>query len=96
MRPGEKIPVDGVLLEGASSVDEAMITGEAMPVPKAPGDLVTGATLNQTGAFLMRARTCRQGDFAVADHRDGRRRPNGATPRCSGWPTPWRDGLSPR
>ncbi|MGA2540696.1 MAG: heavy metal translocating P-type ATPase [Verrucomicrobiota bacterium] len=55
VRPGEKIPVDGVLLEGASSVDEAMITGEAMPVPKAAGDLVTGATLNQTGAFLMRA-----------------------------------------
>ena len=55
VRPGEKIPVDGVLLEGASSVDEAMITGEAMPVPKAPGDSLTGATLNQTGAFLMRA-----------------------------------------
>jgi len=55
VRPGEKIPVDGVLLEGASSVDEAMITGEAMPVPKVAGDLVTGATLNQTGAFLMRA-----------------------------------------
>jgi Cu+-exporting ATPase len=55
VRPGEKIPVDGVLLEGASSVDEAMITGEAMPVPKAPGDPLTGATLNQTGAFLMRA-----------------------------------------
>jgi len=55
VRPGEKIPVDGLLLEGASSVDEAMITGEAMPVPKAPGDSLTGATLNQTGAFLMRA-----------------------------------------
>jgi Cu+-exporting ATPase len=55
VRPGEKIPVDGVLLQGASSVDEAMITGEAMPVPKAPGDPLTGATLNQTGAFLMRA-----------------------------------------
>jgi Cu+-exporting ATPase len=55
VRPGEKIPVDGVVLEGASSVDEAMITGEAMPVAKAAGDWVTGATLNQTGAFLMRA-----------------------------------------
>ena len=55
VRPGEKIPVDGVLLEGASSVDGAMITGEAMPVPKAAGDWVTGATLNQSGAFLMRA-----------------------------------------
>jgi len=55
VRPGEKIPVDGVVLEGASSVDEAMITGEAMPVAKTAGDWVTGATLNQTGAFLMRA-----------------------------------------
>ncbi len=55
VRPGEKIPVDGVLLEGASSVDEAMITGEPMPVAKAAGDWLTGATLNQTGAFLMRA-----------------------------------------
>jgi Cu+-exporting ATPase len=55
VRPGEKIPVDGVVLEGATSVDEGMITGEAMPVAKAAGDAVTGATLNQTGAFLMRA-----------------------------------------
>jgi Cu+-exporting ATPase len=55
VRPGERIPVDGVVLEGASSVDEAMITGEAMPAAKAAGDWVTGATLNQTGAFLMRA-----------------------------------------
>jgi Cu+-exporting ATPase len=55
VRPGEKIPVDGVVLEGASSVDEAMITGEPTPVAKAAGDWVTGATLNQTGAFLMRA-----------------------------------------
>ena len=55
VRPGEKIPVDGVLLEGASSVYEAMISGEAMPVSKAAGDWVTGATLNQSGAFLMRA-----------------------------------------
>jgi Cu+-exporting ATPase len=55
VRPGEKIPVDGVVLEGASSVDEAMITGEAMPVAKTSGDSVTGATLNQTGTFLMRA-----------------------------------------
>jgi Cu+-exporting ATPase len=55
VKPGEKIPVDGVVLEGASSVDEAMITGEPMPVPKGIGDPVTGATLNQTGTFLMRA-----------------------------------------
>jgi Cu+-exporting ATPase len=55
VKPGEKIPVDGVILEGASTVDEAMITGESMPAAKGAGDLVTGATLNQTGTFLMRA-----------------------------------------
>ena len=55
VRPGEKFPVDGVVLEGTGSVDEAMITGEAMPAAKAAGDWVTGATLNQTGAFLIRA-----------------------------------------
>lgn len=55
VRPGEKVPVDGVLIEGQSSVDESMITGESMPAAKTRGDLVTGATMNQTGSFLMRA-----------------------------------------
>jgi Cu+-exporting ATPase len=55
VRPGEKIPVDGVITQGQSSVDESMITGEAMPVEKAAGAKVTGATINQTGSFLMRA-----------------------------------------
>jgi len=55
VRPGEKIPVDGVVVEGASRVDESMITGEPVPVSKEPGDPVTGAAVNQTGTFLMRA-----------------------------------------
>jgi len=55
VRPGEKIPVDGDILDGMSSVDESMVTGESMPVRKAVGDRVIGATMNQTGAFRMRA-----------------------------------------
>src|SRR5438128_2548491 len=55
VRPGEKIPVDGVIVEGRSSVDESMITGESMPVTKVARDKVTGGTLNQTGSFFMRA-----------------------------------------
>jgi Cu+-exporting ATPase len=55
VRPGEKIPVDGVLVEGHSTVDEAMVTGESMPVGKAPGDRVIGGTLNAAGSFVMRA-----------------------------------------
>lgn len=55
VRPGEKVPVDGVVLEGASSVDESMITGEPIPVEKPPGSRVTGGTVNGTGTFVMRA-----------------------------------------
>jgi P-type Cu+ transporter len=55
VRPGEKIPVDGVLLEGSSSVDESMITGESIPIEKKSGDQVIGATMNQTGSFRFRA-----------------------------------------
>jgi Cu+-exporting ATPase len=55
VRPGEKVPVDGVIVEGRSNVDESMITGEPMPVSKDAGDKVVGATVNQTGSFLMRA-----------------------------------------
>ena len=55
VRPGEQVPVDGVILEGHSSLDLAMLTGEPIPVEAGPGDRVTGATLNQTGAFRMRA-----------------------------------------
>jgi Cu+-exporting ATPase len=55
VRPGERIPVDGVLVEGVSSVDESMLTGESMPVAKAAGAEVIGATVNTTGSFLFRA-----------------------------------------
>ena len=55
VRPGEKVPTDGIVLEGASTVDESMITGEPMPVAKGPNDKLTGATVNGTGGLVMRA-----------------------------------------
>ena len=55
VRPGEKIPVDGEVIEGASTVDESMVTGEAMPVKKSAGEEVIGATINKTGCFKFRA-----------------------------------------
>ncbi|MFA5198117.1 MAG: heavy metal translocating P-type ATPase, partial [Candidatus Omnitrophota bacterium] len=54
VRPGEKIPVDGVIVEGKSVIDESMISGEALPVVRKEGDRVIGATVNQTGSFIMR------------------------------------------
>ncbi len=56
VRPGEKIPVDGAVVEGSSSIDESMITGEPMPIQKRQGATVIGATINQTGAFVMEAK----------------------------------------
>jgi Cu+-exporting ATPase len=55
VKPGEKVPVDGTVLEGASRVDESMMSGEPVPVAKAPGERVTGATVNQSGSFVFRA-----------------------------------------
>lgn len=55
VRPGERIPVDGIILEGSSSIDESMLTGESIPVDKGPGAEVYGGTLNQSGAFLFQA-----------------------------------------
>jgi Cu+-exporting ATPase len=56
VRPGERVPVDGIVREGASAVDESMLTGEPMPVEKSVGDDVTGGTLNASGSFVMEAR----------------------------------------
>jgi Cu+-exporting ATPase len=55
VRPGEKVPIDGVIVDGRSNIDESMITGESIPVAKQSGERVIGATVNQTGSFLMRA-----------------------------------------
>ncbi|NCO62155.1 HAD-IC family P-type ATPase, partial [Candidatus Kaiserbacteria bacterium] len=55
VKPGGKIPVDGKIIEGYSSVDESMVTGESMPVEKKVGDIVIGATINKTGSFKFKA-----------------------------------------
>ena len=55
VRPGERVPVDGVVVEGATAVDESMLTGESLPVEKVPGDTVIGATLNRSGSLVVRA-----------------------------------------
>jgi P-type Cu+ transporter len=55
IRPGERIPVDGVVVEGSSTVDESMLTGESVPLPKTPGTMVFGGTVNRTGSFVFRA-----------------------------------------
>lgn len=55
VKPGERVPVDGILREGRSSLDESMITGESIPVEKNVGDAVIGATINKTGSFRFEA-----------------------------------------
>ncbi|HEY7332616.1 MAG TPA: heavy metal translocating P-type ATPase [Candidatus Limnocylindria bacterium] len=55
VRPGDRVPVDGVIVEGASAIDESMLTGESIPVERGPGDRVTGATMNASGTFVLRA-----------------------------------------
>jgi P-type Cu+ transporter len=59
VKPGEKIPVDGIVMKGSSFVDESMITGEPMPVEKRSKDSVAGSTMNQTGSFLVEAKRVR-------------------------------------
>jgi Cu+-exporting ATPase len=73
VRPGEKVPVDGIVVEGRSTLDESMVTGESMPVTKDPGAKVMAGTLNQTGGFLMRAEKVGPRHPARPDRTDGRR-----------------------
>ena len=80
VRPGEKVPVDGIVTEGTSAVDESMVTGEPMPVEKHPGERVIGATMNTAGSFVMRAERVGCGDPALADRAHGRR--GAAKPRA--------------
>lgn len=56
VRPGDKVPVDGIVLQGRTSIDESMISGEPLPVEKSPGDAVTGATINKTGSLVIEAK----------------------------------------
>ena len=72
VRPGDKVPVDGQVAEGASSVDESLMTGESLPVAKGPGDAVTGGTMNQDGAFTMRAKRVGDENALVTDRPPGR------------------------
>ena len=83
------VPVDGVVLEGRSAVDESMVTGEPIPVEKAPGSRVTGGTVNGTGGFVMRAERVGARHAARADRPHGRR--GAAQPRAH--PAPRRHGL---
>ena len=88
VRPGDKVPVDGVIVEGASAVDEALLTGEPIPAAKGVGDTVIGATLNTTGSFIMRAthvgRTRRSpGSSTSSNGPRARRRPSRGSPTGS-------------
>lgn len=94
VRPGEKVPVDGVIVEGRSSVDEAMISGEPVPVEKEPGSKVTGATVNGTGSLLMRAERVGRNTMLsqivrmVADAQRSRAPIQALADRVSGWFVP--------
>jgi len=94
VRPGEKVPVDGIMLEGRSAVNESMITGEALPVEKSPQDKVTGGTVNTTGSFIMLAERV-GGDTllaqivqAVAEAQRSRAPIQGVADTVSGWFVP--------
>lgn len=71
VRPGENIPVDGVIVEGTSAVNESALTGESIPVDKAAGDLVSAATVNQSGFIKCEATPCRRRYHTLSDHQNG-------------------------
>ena len=87
VRPGERVPVDGVVLEGASSVDESMVTGEPMPVEKRENDRVTGGTLNGSRQLRDARRARRRGNAARADRAAWWARRSAAARRSRSWPT---------
>ena len=86
VRPGEKVPVDGVVLDGSSAVDESMLTGESIPVEKHAGDQVIGATMNKLGSFTFRA-TKVGADTALAQIVSWWRTPRAPRRRSSASPT---------
>jgi len=94
VRPGDRVPVDGSLVEGASAVDEAVLTGEAMPVEKQIGDRVTGGTMNASGSFVMRAErvgrdTTLAQIVALVEHAQGSKAPiQRVADRVTGWFVP--------
>ena len=94
VRPGDRVPIDGVLVEGASAIDESMLTGESLPVEKRPGDRAIGATMNAGGSFVMRAE--RVGDattlaqiVALVERAQGSKAPiQRVADRVTGWFVP--------
>ena len=95
VRPGEKVPVDGEIIKGRSTLDESMVTGESIPVTKGTGDTVIGATINQTGSFRFRATKVGK-DTMLAQIIHLVSRPRVPRRLFSGWPTWWPATSCPR
>ncbi len=95
VRPGEKIPVDGSVVEGESLVDESMLTGEPLPVKKASGDALTAGTLNKNGSLLFKAEQSGGGYPPFADHPDGEKTPRARACPSRDWPIPSPPSLYP-